>query len=170
MRAPVRPLLGLADTKTRPKAKSSGHADPSFDSKRYESEAFGVAWEKPIEVVVRFSADQTPYVQERPTQERRRYAPLRRRVFFRFVAATRLRIRLRSSGARFFQRARTTSARALERSGADTPAHRAFPPFRPPMRPRATACGFFRLLFTAQPYHTRAHTKKSLTYVSAGVR
>jgi len=45
--------------------------DPAFDPKRYEAEAFGVAWEKPVTVVVRFSADQAPYVRERqwhPTQ------------------------------------------------------------------------------------------------------
>ena len=45
--------------------------DPGFDWKRYEAEAFGVVWEKPKKVVVRFSADQAPYVRERewhPTQ------------------------------------------------------------------------------------------------------
>ncbi len=45
--------------------------DPAFDPKRYEAEAFGVAWEKPMTVVVRFSADQAPFVRERewhPTQ------------------------------------------------------------------------------------------------------
>ncbi len=45
--------------------------DPGFDPKRHEAEAFGVAWEKPTTVVVRFSADQAPYVRERewhPTQ------------------------------------------------------------------------------------------------------
>jgi len=45
--------------------------DPALDLKRYEAEAFGVAWEKPMTVVVRFSADQAPYVRERewhPTQ------------------------------------------------------------------------------------------------------
>ena len=46
--------------------------DPGFDWKRYEAEAFGVVWEKPKTVVVRFSADQAPYVRERewhPTQK-----------------------------------------------------------------------------------------------------
>lgn len=46
--------------------------DPGFDWKRYEAEAFGVIWEKPKKVVVRFSADQAPYVRERewhPTQK-----------------------------------------------------------------------------------------------------
>lgn len=45
--------------------------DPGFDWKRYEAEAFGVVWEKPKKVVVRFSATQAPYVRERewhPTQ------------------------------------------------------------------------------------------------------
>jgi predicted DNA-binding transcriptional regulator YafY len=45
--------------------------DPRFDLKKYKAEAFGVVWEKPMTVVVRFSADQAPYVRERewhPTQ------------------------------------------------------------------------------------------------------
>lgn len=45
--------------------------DPAIDAKRYEAEAFGVVWEKPMTVVVRFRADQAPYVRERewhPTQ------------------------------------------------------------------------------------------------------
>jgi predicted DNA-binding transcriptional regulator YafY len=44
---------------------------PDFDPKRYETETFGVAWGKPMTVVVRFRADQAPYVRERewhPTQ------------------------------------------------------------------------------------------------------
>lgn len=48
--------------------------DAAFDSKRYEAEAFGIVWEKPMTVVVRFSADQAPYVRERewhPTQKLR---------------------------------------------------------------------------------------------------
>jgi proteasome accessory factor B len=48
--------------------------DSAFDPKRYEAEAFGVAWEKPMTVVVRFSSDQAPYVRERqwhPTQKLR---------------------------------------------------------------------------------------------------
>jgi predicted DNA-binding transcriptional regulator YafY len=51
--------------------------DPAFDPKRYEAEAFGVTWEKPLTVVVRFSADQAPYVRERqwhPTQRLRELA------------------------------------------------------------------------------------------------
>lgn len=48
--------------------------DPAFDLKRYKAEAFGVMWEKPMTVVVRFRADQAPYVRERewhPTQRLR---------------------------------------------------------------------------------------------------
>lgn len=48
--------------------------DPAFDPKRHEAEAFGVAWEKPMTVVVRFSAAQAPFVRERewhPTQRLR---------------------------------------------------------------------------------------------------
>jgi predicted DNA-binding transcriptional regulator YafY len=47
-------------------------ADPAFDPKRHEAEAFGVTWEKPVTIMVRFSADQAPYVRERqwhPTQK-----------------------------------------------------------------------------------------------------
>jgi predicted DNA-binding transcriptional regulator YafY len=46
--------------------------DPAFDSKRHEAEAFGVVWEKPVTVVLRFRADQAPYARERewhPTQQ-----------------------------------------------------------------------------------------------------
>lgn len=39
--------------------------DPDFDADRYRHEAFGVIWEKPMKVTVRFSADQAPYVRER---------------------------------------------------------------------------------------------------------
>jgi predicted DNA-binding transcriptional regulator YafY len=48
--------------------------DPAFDPKRLEAEAFGVSWEDPMHVVLRFSADQAPYVKERewhPTQRLR---------------------------------------------------------------------------------------------------
>jgi len=37
----------------------------AFDPKRLEAEAFGASWEEPMQVVVRFSADQAPYVKER---------------------------------------------------------------------------------------------------------
>ncbi len=46
--------------------------DPKFDLKKYEAEAFGVTWDKPMTVVVRFRSDQAPYVRERewhPTQK-----------------------------------------------------------------------------------------------------
>jgi hypothetical protein len=39
--------------------------DPTFDLKRLEAEAFGVVWEKAMTVVVRFSAEQAPFVRER---------------------------------------------------------------------------------------------------------
>ena len=48
--------------------------DPKFDLKKDEAEAFGVTWGKPMTVVVRFRADQAPYVRERewhPTQKLR---------------------------------------------------------------------------------------------------
>lgn len=47
-------------------------ADPTFDADRYRRESFGVIWEKPSNVTIRFSADQAPYVHERmwhPTQQ-----------------------------------------------------------------------------------------------------
>jgi len=60
--------------------------DPAFDPKRYETEAFGVAWEKPMTVVVRFRADQAPYVRERewhPTQKIRELRDGRVELTFR---------------------------------------------------------------------------------------
>jgi proteasome accessory factor B len=45
--------------------------DSTFDIDRYRRESFGVIWEKPMNVTIRFSADQAPYVRERvwhPTQ------------------------------------------------------------------------------------------------------
>lgn len=60
--------------------------DPSFDPKRYETEAFGVAWGKPMTVVVRFQADQAPYVRERewhPTQRFRTLPDGRLEMTFR---------------------------------------------------------------------------------------
>jgi predicted DNA-binding transcriptional regulator YafY len=39
--------------------------DAGFDADRYRRESFGVIWEKPMKVTVRFSADQAPYVRER---------------------------------------------------------------------------------------------------------
>ena len=60
--------------------------DPNFDPKRYKTEAFGVAWEKPSTVVVRFRADQAPYVRERewhPTQRLRNLPDGRVELTFR---------------------------------------------------------------------------------------
>jgi predicted DNA-binding transcriptional regulator YafY len=60
--------------------------DPAIDVKRYEAEAFGVSWERPMKVVVRFSADQAPFVRERewhPTQELRELADGRLELRFR---------------------------------------------------------------------------------------
>jgi len=38
---------------------------PTFEPERYEQEAFGVIWDEPIDVAVRFRQDQAPYVAER---------------------------------------------------------------------------------------------------------
>lgn len=51
--------------------------DPAFDQKRHEAEAFGVSWEKPMTVAVRFRADQAPYVREREWHPTRRIRALR---------------------------------------------------------------------------------------------
>jgi predicted DNA-binding transcriptional regulator YafY len=39
--------------------------DATFDPEPYSNEAFGVIWEKPMTVVLRFRSDQAPYVAER---------------------------------------------------------------------------------------------------------
>jgi len=39
--------------------------DPSSDLEKLSRDAFGVVWEEPMTVVVRFSAEQAPYVKER---------------------------------------------------------------------------------------------------------
>jgi predicted DNA-binding transcriptional regulator YafY len=60
--------------------------DPAFDPKRHEAEAFGVVWEKPVTVVLRFRADQAPYVRERewhPTQRLRTLKDGRLEMIFR---------------------------------------------------------------------------------------
>lgn len=57
-----------------------------FDPKRHEAEAFGVVWERPMTVVLRFRADQGPYVRERewhPTQRFRALAGGRLEMTFR---------------------------------------------------------------------------------------
>jgi proteasome accessory factor B len=51
--------------------------DPAFDPKRHEAEAFGVVWEKPVTVVLRFRADQAPYVTEREWHPTQRFRTLR---------------------------------------------------------------------------------------------
>jgi len=51
--------------------------DPAFDPKRLEAEAFGVSWEEPMQVVLRFSADQAPYVKEREWHPSQRIRDLR---------------------------------------------------------------------------------------------
>jgi proteasome accessory factor B len=46
--------------------------DPTLDLDRYRNEAFGVIWESPVRVLLRFRPDQAPYVAERqwhPSQE-----------------------------------------------------------------------------------------------------
>jgi predicted DNA-binding transcriptional regulator YafY len=60
--------------------------DPAFDLKRYKAEAFGVVWEKPRTVVLRFSPDQAPYIRERewhPTQRLRDLRDGRLELIFR---------------------------------------------------------------------------------------
>ena len=39
--------------------------DPAFDPQKCRADAFGVSWQDPIDVVLRFRADQAPYVRER---------------------------------------------------------------------------------------------------------
>ena len=41
------------------------HVDPAFDPKKCRQHAFGVSWQDPMDVVLRFRADQAPYVRER---------------------------------------------------------------------------------------------------------
>jgi len=60
--------------------------DPTFDLKQYKAEAFGVVWEKPMTVVLRFRADQAPYVRERewhPTQQLKTLRDGRLEMIFR---------------------------------------------------------------------------------------
>ncbi|MCE5307083.1 MAG: WYL domain-containing protein [Acidobacteriales bacterium] len=60
--------------------------DPAFDAERYRREAFGVIWEKPMNVTIRFSAGQAPYVRERiwhPAQRIRELADGRIDLSFR---------------------------------------------------------------------------------------
>jgi len=60
--------------------------DQKFDLKKYEAEAFGVIWEKPMTVVIRFHPDQAPYIRERewhPTQKLRTLRDGRLELTFR---------------------------------------------------------------------------------------
>jgi predicted DNA-binding transcriptional regulator YafY len=63
--------------------------DPGFDPKRYEAEAFGVVWERPMTIVLHFRADQAPYVREREWHPTQRLRTLR---------DGRLELRLRAGG------------------------------------------------------------------------
>jgi predicted DNA-binding transcriptional regulator YafY len=51
--------------------------DPAFDPKRHEAEAFGVVWEKPVTILLRFRADQAPYVREREWHPTQRFRSLK---------------------------------------------------------------------------------------------
>jgi predicted DNA-binding transcriptional regulator YafY len=51
--------------------------DAGFDPKRHEAEAFGIVWERPMRVVLRFRADQAPYVREREWHPTQRFRTLR---------------------------------------------------------------------------------------------
>jgi proteasome accessory factor B len=60
--------------------------DPGFDLVQFRREAFGIVWEKPKNVTVRFTADQSPYVRERqwhPTQRIRELRDGRLELTFR---------------------------------------------------------------------------------------
>lgn len=46
--------------------------DPTFDPQKCRQDAFGVSWQDPVDIVLRFRADQAPYVRERqwhPSQQ-----------------------------------------------------------------------------------------------------
>ncbi|MBI4013470.1 MAG: WYL domain-containing protein [Candidatus Rokubacteria bacterium] len=62
-------MIALTDERFEP--------DPGFDPKRHEAEAFGIVWERPMRVVVRFRADQAPYVREREWHPSQRVRTLR---------------------------------------------------------------------------------------------
>ncbi|MGA8598898.1 MAG: WYL domain-containing protein [Bryobacteraceae bacterium] len=46
-------------------SKTEFQVNPAFDPKKCRQDAFGVSWQDPIDVVLRFRADQAPYVRER---------------------------------------------------------------------------------------------------------
>jgi predicted DNA-binding transcriptional regulator YafY len=46
--------------------------DATFDPQKCRQNAFGVSWQDPVDIVLRFGADQAPYVRERlwhPSQQ-----------------------------------------------------------------------------------------------------
>ncbi len=52
-------------------SKTKFEVDRAFDPKRCRLDAFGVSWQQPLEIVLRFRPDQAPYICERlwhPTQ------------------------------------------------------------------------------------------------------
>ena len=60
--------------------------DPAFDFDRYRTECFGIVWEKPMDITIRFSASQAPYVRDRiwhPTQNVRELSDGRLDLSFR---------------------------------------------------------------------------------------
>jgi proteasome accessory factor B len=46
-------------------SKTEFEVDPKFDPQKCRRDAFGVSWQDPAEIVLRFRADQAPYVRER---------------------------------------------------------------------------------------------------------
>ena len=53
-------------------SKTEFEVDPAFDPKKCREDAFGISWQDPVDIVLRFRADQAPYVRERvwhPSQQ-----------------------------------------------------------------------------------------------------
>jgi predicted DNA-binding transcriptional regulator YafY len=46
-------------------SETAFEVDPAFDPKECRRNAFGVSWQNPVDVVLRFRSDQAPYVRER---------------------------------------------------------------------------------------------------------
>jgi len=46
-------------------SKAGFEVDPTFDPEKCRQDAFGVSWQDPVDIVLRFRADQAPYVRER---------------------------------------------------------------------------------------------------------
>lgn len=96
-KVPVYPnpvMLALERIKRLEITNAGFEVDPAIDLKRYEEEAFGVAWERPMTLVVRFRADQAPYVRERewhPTQKLRELPDGRLELSFRAGGAFEIR-------------------------------------------------------------------------------